>query len=137
MADGRHPFQRAERSGHKVSLGWPCWARSHRLAMLGRAIVIFDGGQAGGLNEFGMAAYKATQILRGVRWTGCLGGGIEINLVKRGRDFRFQIARRHGLCSRRWPRRSARLKLEDEDLQNVENAVDFVQRHSGRRFAGV
>ncbi len=64
MASGEHPFERAAMSGKKVAVvgagpaGLSC---AHRLAMLGHDVVVFEArGKAGGLNEFGIAAYKST-----------------------------------------------------------------------------
>lgn len=60
----QHPFERAKETGKKVAVigagpaGLSC---AHRLAMYGHDITIFEARQkAGGLNEFGIAAYKST-----------------------------------------------------------------------------
>ncbi len=59
---GIHPFTRAEATGKTVAVvgagpaGLSC---AHRLAMLGHDVVVYDArSKAGGLNEFGIAAYK-------------------------------------------------------------------------------
>ncbi|WP_156418303.1 NAD(P)-dependent oxidoreductase [Aureimonas sp. D3] len=61
---GRHPFQRAAPTGHSVAVvgagpaGLSC---AHRLAMLGHSVTLYDARpKPGGLNEYGIAAYKAT-----------------------------------------------------------------------------
>ena len=63
MKKRHHPFVRAAETGKRVAVvgagpaGLSC---AHRLAMLGHAVVLFDAkSKAGGLNEFGIAAYKA------------------------------------------------------------------------------
>ena len=63
MEKRHHPFVRAAETGKRVAVvgagpaGLSC---AHRLAMLGHAVVLFDAkSKAGGLNEFGIAAYKA------------------------------------------------------------------------------
>ncbi len=61
-ASGRHPFGRAPASGRSVAVvgagpaGLSC---AHRLATLGHAVTLYDGKpKLGGLNEYGIAAYK-------------------------------------------------------------------------------
>ena len=65
MATGTHPFRRAASTGRRVAVvgagpaGLSC---AHRLAMLGHDVTIFDAREKpGGLNEYGIAAYKATE----------------------------------------------------------------------------
>lgn len=77
------PFTRAEATGHKVAVvgagpaGLSC---AHRLAMLGHDVTVYDARpKAGGLNEYGIAAYKSTDdfAAREVDWL-CSIGGMEI-----------------------------------------------------------
>ncbi len=63
MARGGQPFQRAASTGRSVAVvgagpaGLSC---AHRLALLGHAVTLYDArSKGGGLNEFGIAAYKA------------------------------------------------------------------------------
>jgi glutamate synthase (NADPH/NADH) small chain len=62
MKTGRQPFIRAPETGKRVAVvgagpaGLSC---AHRLAMLGHAVTLFDARpKLGGLNEYGIAAYK-------------------------------------------------------------------------------
>lgn len=62
ISEGRQLFERAPKSGYKVAVvgagpaGISC---AHRLAMLGHEVVVFDANdKRGGLNEYGLAAYK-------------------------------------------------------------------------------
>ena len=59
----KHPYSRAKASGKKVAIvgaGPAGLACAHRLAMHGHTVTIFEARKkAGGLNEFGIAAYKA------------------------------------------------------------------------------
>ncbi|MCF1504365.1 NAD(P)-dependent oxidoreductase [Afifella sp. H1R] len=62
MAAGEHPFERAALSGKRVAIvgagpaGLSC---AHRLAMHGHDVTIFEArDKPGGLNEYGIAAYK-------------------------------------------------------------------------------
>ncbi len=61
-ASGTHPFARAPASGRTVAVvgaGPAGLAAAHRLALLGHAVTLYDGKpKLGGLNEFGIAAYK-------------------------------------------------------------------------------
>lgn len=83
MSKGVMPFQRAAATGKKVAVvgagpaGLSC---AHRLAMLGHDVTVYDAqSKAGGLNEYGIAAYKSTDdfAAREVDWL-CSIGGIEI-----------------------------------------------------------
>ncbi|SLN26889.1 NAD(P)-dependent oxidoreductase [Pseudooctadecabacter jejudonensis] len=83
MAKGTMPYSRAPETGKKVAVigagpaGLSC---AHRLAMLGHDVTIYDAmPKAGGLNEYGIAAYKSTDdfAAREVDWL-CSIGGIEI-----------------------------------------------------------
>jgi dihydropyrimidine dehydrogenase (NAD+) subunit PreT len=59
---GVHPFSRAAATGKTVAVvgaGPAGLACAHRLAMLGHDVTVYDARKkAGGLNEFGIAAYK-------------------------------------------------------------------------------
>ena len=80
MAKGGHPFTRAADTGKTVAVvgaGPAGLAAAHRLAMLGHAVTLYEArGKAGGLNEFGIAAYKSTDdfAAREVAWLLGIGG---------------------------------------------------------------
>ncbi len=63
MAQGVHPFTRAAPTGKTVAVvgaGPAGLACAHRLALLGHDVTIYDARpKAGGLNEYGIAAYKS------------------------------------------------------------------------------
>ncbi|MEM8537787.1 MAG: NAD(P)-dependent oxidoreductase [Pseudomonadota bacterium] len=80
MAQGLHPFDRAQSTGKTVAVvgagpaGLSC---AHRLAMRGHDVVIYEAREKpGGLNEFGIAAYKTTDAFaaREVDWLLQIGG---------------------------------------------------------------
>jgi dihydropyrimidine dehydrogenase (NAD+) subunit PreT len=80
---GIHPFERAALTGKTVAVvgagpaGLSC---AHRLAMLGHEVVVLEPkAKSGGLNEFGIAAYKTTEgfAQAEVDWL-CQIGGITI-----------------------------------------------------------
>jgi glutamate synthase (NADPH/NADH) small chain len=64
MAAQEHPYTRAARTGKKVAVvgaGPAGLACAHRLAMHGHDVFVFEARKkAGGLNEYGIAAYKTT-----------------------------------------------------------------------------
>lgn len=80
MAAGVHPYARAAATGKRVAVvgagpaGLSC---AHRLAMLGHEVAIYDAQpKPGGLNEYGIAAYKSTDdfAAREVDWLVSIGG---------------------------------------------------------------
>ncbi|KMK66620.1 NAD(P)-dependent oxidoreductase [Puniceibacterium sp. IMCC21224] len=80
MEQGIHPFVRNVDSGKRVVVvgaGPAGLACAHRLAMYGHQVEILDARpKAGGLNEYGIAAYKATDdfAAREVDWLLKIGG---------------------------------------------------------------
>jgi dihydropyrimidine dehydrogenase (NAD+) subunit PreT len=134
MAKGLHPFTRAAPTGKRVAVvgaGPAGLACAHRLAMYGHAVTVFERRpKAGGLNEYGIASYKATNgfAAREVEWLLQIGG-IEIRTgVELGRDVTLEaLAADHdavflgiGLAG------VNALKAAGEDLAGVRNAVDFI-----------
>lgn len=96
MKTGEHPFIREKDSGKKVAVvgaGPAGLACAHRLAMHGHSIIVFDAKhKAGGLNEFGIAAYKSTNEFAAaeVEWLLKIGG-IKLNLGKTlGKDIQLE-----------------------------------------------
>ncbi|RFC64441.1 NAD(P)-dependent oxidoreductase [Fulvimarina endophytica] len=89
---GEHPFERAPETGRRVAVvgagpaGLSC---AHRLAVNGHAVTLFDArDKLGGLNEYGIAAYKATEEFarREVEFVLSIGG-IEVRTgTALGRD---------------------------------------------------
>jgi len=65
METGTHPFQRAAPTGKRIAIvgaGPAGLSAAHRLAMHGHDVTIFEAREKpGGLNEYGIAAYKATE----------------------------------------------------------------------------
>ena len=134
MDSGTHPFSRAEKSGKTVAIvgaGPAGLACAHRLAMLGHDAVILEARpRPGGLNEYGIAAYKLPDAFAQKEVDFVLQiGGIEIrNDQALGRDFTLAELRRDydavflgmGLGGVR------NLGLEGEDLEGVYSAVDFI-----------
>ena len=80
MEKDAHPFKRATPTGRRIAVlgaGPAGLACAHRLAMLGHEVILLDAkGKAGGLNEFGIAAYKSTDdfAAKEVEWLMGIGG---------------------------------------------------------------
>ncbi|MGL4234987.1 NAD(P)-dependent oxidoreductase [Tabrizicola sp.] len=134
MAKGLHPFERAAPSGKRVAVvgaGPAGLACAHRLAMHGHEVKVFERRpKAGGLNEYGIASYKATHdFAQGeVDWLLKIGG-IEIwTDVELGRDVTLAALQADydavflgiGLAG------VNALRAAGEDLAGVRDAVDFI-----------
>lgn len=80
MARQGHPFTRAAATGKRVAVvgaGPAGLACAHRLAMHGHEVTLYEAkAKAGGLNEFGIAAYKAVDgfAQAEVEWLLGIGG---------------------------------------------------------------
>jgi len=99
MATGRHPYVRAPETGRRVAVvgaGPAGLACAHRLAMQGHAVTVFEAkAKPGGLNEYGIAAYKTVDgfAQAEVEWLLAIGG-IEIRHgVALGRDMTLESLR--------------------------------------------
>jgi glutamate synthase (NADPH/NADH) small chain len=99
---GGHPFTRAPATGRRVAVvgaGPAGLACAHRLAMLGHDVVVFEAHEkGGGLNEYGIAAYKVPGGFAGreVDFILAIGGitlrcgaalGRDVHLADLRRDF--------------------------------------------------
>ena len=131
---GEQPFQRAPLTGKRVAVvgGGPAgMACAHRLALYGHDVVIFDARpKVGGLNEYGIAAYKAVDGFAGREVAFILGiGGIHVETGKvLGREFTLGELREDfdaiflaiGLGG------VNALGLSGENMAGVEDAVDYI-----------
>jgi glutamate synthase (NADPH/NADH) small chain len=131
---GRPLFERQSPTGKRVAIigaGPAGLTVAHRLAQRGHDAVIFDARpKAGGLNEYGLAAYKTTDgfAQREIEWLLSIGG-IELRLGQRlGSDFTLDQLRRDydavflglGLAG------FNALDLAGDQAQGVMEAVDFI-----------
>ncbi|ODT15975.1 MAG: dihydropyrimidine dehydrogenase [Kaistia sp. SCN 65-12] len=132
--DGEQPFARAEATGKRVAVvgaGPAGLSAAHRLAMHGHDVVIYDArAKAGGLNEYGIAAYKTPDDFAQKEVDFVLSiGGITIEHGKAiGRDISLSELRASydavflgmGLAG------VNALGLAGEDLDGVADAVDYI-----------
>lgn len=134
MAKGVHPFTQAAATGKKVAVvgaGPAGLACAHRLAMKGHEVTIFEARpKPGGLNEYGIATYKTPDnfAAREVEWLLKIGGITLKTGVRLGKDVALQSLQAEfdavflgiGLGG------VNALRVAGEDLDGVENAVDFI-----------
>lgn len=134
MADGGHPYQPGVSTGRKIAVvgaGPAGLACAHRLALKGHAVTLFDAKpKPGGLNEYGIAAYKTpggfaeaeVDFVLGIGnitlETGkALGRDISIDGLKWDYDAVFLGIGLGGVNA---------LGVPGEDLPGVEDAVEFI-----------
>ncbi len=134
MDKGVHPFTRAAPTGKTVAVvgagpaGLSC---AHRLALHGHEVTVYERRpKAGGLNEYGIAAYKTADnfAAREVEWLLKIGGisirygqelGREISLaeLEASYDAVFLGIGLAGVNT---------LNAPGDDMMGVRNAVDFI-----------
>jgi glutamate synthase (NADPH/NADH) small chain len=136
FAAGIQPFQRKPDSGKHIAVvgagpaGLSC---AHRLAMHGHQVTVFEArNKSGGLNEYGLAAYKMCDQCAAREIEFILGvGGIEVHTGQElGRDVSLASLRHvydavflglgHNAVNL--------LGIDNEQADGVENAVDFIAR---------
>ena len=134
FASGTQLFERALASGRRVAVvggGPAALACAHRLACLGHAVTIFcRDGKLGGLNEFGIAAYKTVDDFaqREVAWILSIGG-IEVRTgVAMGRELTLgQLCRGHDAVFLAVGLAGVNAHgLESENLPGVVDAVEYI-----------
>ena len=134
MAENRQFYTRAHETGKRVAVvgaGPAGLACAHRLAMVGHDVIVLEAKEKpGGLNEYGLAAYKTVDDFARKEIAYLLEiGGIDIRGGQMlGRDFTLEELRRDydavflgiGLGG------VNELGIPGEDLAACENAVDFI-----------
>ncbi len=134
FASGKQLFERAEPSGKRVAVlgGGPAGLScAHRLACLGHEVTVMSrDGKLGGLNEYGIAAYKTVDDFARKEVAYILAiGGIEVQTsVALGRDHSLaQLCRAYdavflaiGLAG------VNELGLDSENLPGVTDAVKYI-----------
>ena len=134
MADGKHPYVRAPRSGKRVAVvgaGPAGLACAHRLAMHGHDVTIFEARKkSGGLNEYGIAAYKTVGgfaqkevdfILSiggiTVEHGKALGRSLKLTTLQKDYDAVFLGMGLQGVNA---------LGTKNEDAEGIEDAVNYI-----------
>lgn len=131
-----HPFMRAPETGKKVAVigaGPAGLACAHGLARLGHNVVVFESRvKAGGLNEYGLAAYKMVDdfAAREVEFILQLGGidiqygkalGSQVSLTQLQQDY-DAVFIGIGLGN------AHQLNLPGADLLGIGDAIEFIEQ---------
>lgn len=134
MERGKQFYQRAAASGRRVAIvgaGPAGLSAAHRLAMHGHDVTIFEARpKAGGLNEYGIAAYKTPEgfAQAEVDYITAIGGISIVNDKALGRDIHLSelvdgydaVFLGMGLGG------VNALRADGEEAPGVANAVDFI-----------
>ncbi|RQU30093.1 NAD(P)-dependent oxidoreductase [Burkholderia cenocepacia] len=136
METGAVQFRRAPETGRHVAVvgaGPAGLACAHRLALAGHRVTLFDARpKAGGLNEYGIAAYKTVDDFaqREVEWLLSVGGITLETGMALGRDVTLDALReQHDAVFLAMGLGGVRtLAIEGEQLGGVMNAVDFIEQ---------
>ncbi len=134
MAENKHPYTRANKTGKSVAVvgaGPAGLACAHRLAMHGHAVTLYDARKkSGGLNEYGIAAYKSVDEFaqKEVDFVLAIGGitvehgkalGKKLKLADLQKQFDavFLGIGLQGVND---------LGIKHDDAQGIEDAVDYI-----------
>jgi dihydropyrimidine dehydrogenase (NAD+) subunit PreT len=133
--NGPHPFVRAPQTGKKLAVigaGPAGLSFAHRAALLGHSVTVFEAkSKSGGLNEYGLAAYKMVDDFAQKEVEFLLDvGGIEIRHQQRlGDNISLSELTKafDGVFIGVGLGNSNQLGLDGEQLAGVENAIDFIE----------
>ena len=134
MAEKKHPYTRAKKTGKSVAVvgaGPAGLACAHRLAMHGHEVTVYDARKkSGGLNEYGIAAYKSVDDFaqKEVEFVLAIGGitvehgkalGKKLKLADLQKQFSavFLGVGLQGVNE---------LGIKNDDIDGIEDAVDYI-----------
>ncbi len=134
MEEDKQFYRRAEDTGKKIAVvgaGPAGLACAHRLAVNGHSVVIYEAKpKSGGLNEYGIATYKAVDdfAAREVEYVLSIGGIQVKNGQMLGRDFTLAdlTAKYDAVFLGLGLAGVNALRAEGETLDGVMDAVDFI-----------
>jgi dihydropyrimidine dehydrogenase (NAD+) subunit PreT len=143
-AEKKHPYTRREKTGKSIAVvgaGPAGLACAHRLAMHGHTVTIYDAREkSGGLNEYGIAAYKSVDDFAQkevdfvlsiggitVRHGQRLGNTLTLAALQKEFDAVFLGLGLAGVND---------LGIADDDITGIEDAVDYIaELRQGRDLA--
>jgi dihydropyrimidine dehydrogenase (NAD+) subunit PreT len=130
MEENKHPYTRAAKTAKKVAVmgaGPAGLACAHRLAMHGHDVTVFEPRKkSGGLNEFGIAAYKSVDDFarREVDFILAIGGITivngktpKLNTLQKNFDAVFVGVGLGGVND---------LGIKNDDISGIEDAVGYI-----------
>ncbi len=134
MAEKEHPYKRARTSGKSIAVvgaGPAGLACAHRLALHGHDVTMFDARKkSGGLNEYGIAAYKSVDEFARkevdfvlsiggitVEHGKALGKKLKLKDLQSEFDAVFLGLGLQGVND---------LGIKDDDIAGIEDAVDYI-----------
>jgi dihydropyrimidine dehydrogenase (NAD+) subunit PreT len=134
MAESKHPYERAAATGKSVAVvgaGPAGLACAHRLAMHGHRVTLYDARKkSGGLNEFGIAAYKSVDDFAqkevdfvlaiggiAVEHNKALGKALKLKDLQAQYDAVFLGIGLQGVND---------LGIKDDEAPGIEDAVDYI-----------
>lgn len=134
MEENKQFYTRAAPTGKKVAVvgaGPAGLAAAHRLARYGHEVTVLEAKEkSGGLNEYGIAAYKATDDFAQaeVDYVTAIGGIVIENGKALGRDFQLSdLARDYDAVFLGMGLGGINaLSAEGEDAEGVANAIEFI-----------
>ncbi|MEQ1929799.1 MAG: NAD(P)-dependent oxidoreductase [Parvularculaceae bacterium] len=132
---GPHPFRRAPDSGFRLAVigaGPAGLSFAHRASMLGHHVTVFERDEKpGGLNEYGLAAYKMVDDFAQAEISFLLGlGGIEIRAGKalgEGLELADLLRDYDAVFIGVGLARPAPLDIPGRALPGVRDALDFIR----------
>lgn len=134
-AGGAHPFERDKDTGKHIAIvgagpaGLSC---AHRAAMLGHKVTVYEAkAKPGGLNEYGLAAYKMVDDFAQKEINFILDiGGIDINYnqtLGENLDLQQLLEQFDAVFLSVGLGGTNKLGLENEDMSGVNDAIDFIE----------
>ncbi len=134
MADAKHPYARAKKTGKHVAVvgaGPAGLACAHRLSMHGHEVTIYEARKkSGGLNEYGIAAYKAVDDFAQIEVDFILSiGGIKIaHNMPLGKKLKLNdLQTKHDAVFLGMGLQGVNdLGIKNDDVTGIEDAVDYI-----------
>ncbi|MGN6538068.1 MAG: NAD(P)-dependent oxidoreductase [Mesorhizobium sp.] len=134
MEEGKQFYSRAASTGRKIAVvgaGPAGLAAAHRLARHGHEVMVLEARpKSGGLNEYGIAAYKSTDAFAQaeVDYVTAIGGITIENGKALGRDYQLaDLVKKYDAVFLGMGLGGVNaLRADGEDADGVANAVDFI-----------